>query len=193
MGRNLFDGLGLPAILVCIVTASFPAIVSAEQPGTDFHKGLWDVAVTGSFIPCYREPHDNVVTTAISLDYYVRNNLALSVSTAGYYFDQPTGEDTGGADLGIGGRWHFANFDRLTLYGDCRGAGFYADHNVPPTATHFNFTLRIGPGATFRIAENVHVMAGARYFHLSNADIRGVERNPGLDGIEYYGGAIFTW
>ena len=46
---------------------------------------------------------------------------------------------------------------------------------------------------TFRILPEWQVTAGARYFHVSNAQQHGKEKNPGYNGIEYYVGIMWTW
>ena len=55
----------------------------------------------------------------------------------------------------------------------------------------FNFRLLGGGGATFRVAENARLMAGMRYFHVSDAGIEG--GGGGFDGLQFYAGSMFPF
>lgn len=96
-----------------------------------------------------------------------------------------------GLDLTL--RYHFFQLDRFTLFGDLSGGIAQANRIVPPGGTYFNFTAQLGIGATWRIAERVDLVAGFNYFHLSNAAIRGINRNPDLNAAQPYLGVMFRF
>jgi len=64
---------------------------------------------------------------------------------------------------------------------------------VPTFGTTYNFTARVGPGVSYRISDDVFLLGGARYFHLSNGNQHGRIKNPSYDGIEWYVGLMFTF
>jgi hypothetical protein len=64
---------------------------------------------------------------------------------------------------------------------------------VPAGGTYFNFTLQSGVGATFQLTNNLHLVGGVHFFHLSNAAIRGINHNPDLNALEGYAGLIYCF
>ena len=47
--------------------------------------------------------------------------------------------------------------------------------------------------ASERILAVLHLIGGARFFHLSNANLHGRENNPSQDGIQYFVGLLWTF
>jgi hypothetical protein len=83
--------------------------------------------------------------------------------------------------------------DRFSLYAEGSTGLVELDTDFPHYGTRFNFVERVGLGATYELVDNLHLIGGARWFHLSNADLDGAERNPAFDALEYYAGLIFTF
>ena len=50
---------------------------------------------------------------------------------------------------------------------------------------------RAGIGLTYKLDESTYLFGGARYFHLSNARLEGIEHNPQMNGVEFYVGLMF--
>jgi hypothetical protein len=48
-------------------------------------------------------------------------------------------------------------------------------------------------GASLRLKDNLFLLGGARYFHLSNGDIHGRDQNPSFDGVQYWLGMMVTF
>src|SRR5262249_38335434 len=103
------------------------------------------------------------------------------------------GEDAIGLNLSFLLRYHFVKLDRFTVYVDL-GAGLLGTTQRVPQATvdeprggaKFNFTPQPGGGFTYCVRPNVHLMAGVRWFHISDARI--TPNNPGRDSAELYVG-----
>ena len=68
-----------------------------------------------------------------------------------------------------------------------------ANHRVPPTGTDFNFTIQTGLGATVNLWDNVELLSGIRYLHLSNAHQEGPNRNPSINAAAVYVGLMFKF
>src|SRR5207249_779190 len=150
-----------------------------------FSKGTWDLEIDGSYIQPIRFSEDRFYDLNVGLGYYLANDFALNLQLFGSYVDQPGEEGKLGAVIGLF-RWHALHFDRFSLYLDGGGGVSLADPEVPEFGTHFNYIGEIGPGASWRLDDNLYLLAGARYFHLSNGDLHGRVQNPSFDGINFY-------
>ena len=62
---------------------------------------------------------------------------------------------------------------------------------VAPQATHFPVPL--GLGATWQLNESTHFIIAGRFFHISNAAMKGVDENPGFNGAGGYAGLLFKF
>lgn len=126
------------------------------------------------------------------VSYFVVNDLSINFELNGLGVLQ-AGDDAAGVNLGFLVRFHFVNRRTWSLYGEL-GAGILgttADVPGPSAAeprggTQFSFTPQIGGGVTVQVRPDVHLMAGARWFHISNANTWA--DNPGRDSILFYAG-----
>ena len=80
-----------------------------------------------------------------------------------------------------------------TLPADAAGSATFAEDEVPDYGTHFNWTGKLGGGATWQLDDHLFLIGGVRYFHLSNSQIHGRDQNPSFDGIQYWAGVMWTW
>ena len=164
----------------------------SDPPRQPFDKNTWSLDLAGSYITHIRWSEDYLTTGSVRLNYYIWKNVALNLGVSGYLIDQPNEDATAGS-FDIGGRIHLLKFDGITIYFDGGGSRIFSDTAVPEGGTTYNWIGRVGGGATWHLFDNVHLMAGARYFHLSNGDVHGRINNPSYDGIESYVGLIFTF
>ena len=67
----------------------------------------------------------------------------------------------------------------------------YANEKVPGNGTEFNFTPQAGLGVTYDIGNEVRLIGGVKWHHISNADLD--EDNPGRDSIMAYAGVSFPF
>jgi hypothetical protein len=169
--------------------ADVPATSPAKQP---FDKDSWSLDLAGSYITHIRFSEDYFTTGSARFNYYVFKNFAFTFGLSGYLIDQPNEDATAGS-FDIGGRLHLLRFDGITIYFDGGGSRIFSDTAVPEGGTTYNYIGRIGGGATIHLKDNIHLMLGTRYFHLSNGDVHGRINNPSYDGIESYAGLIFTF
>jgi hypothetical protein len=182
----------LPVIaLTSIARADAPAS-STSEPGL-FSKGIWALELSGGYAAeFYPYDHEKITTGLLGVHYYFVENISVGLQLPGYGFQQ-IGPDAHAFGLNLAFRDHFLHAGPSTLFVDLAGGISQADHTVPPTGTYFNFTLQGGLGATYRIAEHVDLMLGVHLFHLSNAAIRGINRNPDLNAAQGYAGVLFTF
>jgi hypothetical protein len=186
--------LSLPGLCGAEPTSQGTTLPSASQPFTFFPAGTWDVEAAGGYAAeFYPNDHIKLTTGSLGVGYYLKDNFAISLQVPGYWFEQPEASDATAGGLNLSLRYHFYQVGRFSFYGDIIGGISQATRSVPPDGTHFNFTLQLGPGVTFRIADHLHLMGGVRPFHLSNAAIEGINHNPDLNAVEGYAGVMFTF
>lgn len=180
------------AILFCALL--IPAAARADEPhaGDPFDRGSWNLHLYGSYADTFRLGNEQTATLSGGVGYYLVDQFSINVEAVGYRFE------TRGSHIPAGGlngmfRWHFFTRERFSLYLDGGGGLLYADDQIPRFGTHFNYAARVGGGATVRLHEDLHLMTGVRYFHLSNGDIHGRPRNPSIDAVETYLGVMWTF
>lgn len=168
-------------------------MLRAEE-ASPFAKGTTALSLSGSYVTPIRFSDDTFYEMNVSAGKYFWNNSALNVELLGAYVDQPDIEDRallGG--IGLVGRWHFLVVEKFSIFFDGGGDVTYSDHEVPPGGTNFNFIGKFGFGATIELRDRFHLIGGCRYFHLSNGQIRGKDDNPSYDGVQIWGGVMWTW
>lgn len=164
----------------------------APPPAKPFAAGTKTLQFEGSYIAPIRYSDDDLATGSIGVGYYLFDNHSVTLLAQGFHVNQEPGESACGGDLFVLGRSHLFTRDRFSLFID--GGGYsWANNAVPLGGTTYNFMARIGGGVAYRIEDNCYLTAGARYFHLSNGQQHGRERNPAYDGVEYYVGMLFTF
>lgn len=75
-----------------------------------------------------------------------------------------------------------------SLFLDIGGGIQQASDEFPP-GSHFNFRSRLGFGGTIEVAEDVSLIGGASFVHISNSNIG--DENPGMSGTLVYVGVLF--
>lgn len=169
-----------------------PAAAAAQtRPATLFPRGAFDLQLTAAAAKDLTRGNSFLETGTVGLGYYFVDNVSLSAEISGYGVQQEGGAYAGSANLML--RQHFLTRGPMTLFADVGSGLFESNRNVPAGGTHFNFIFRTGLGATWRIADNTDLVLGVHYFHLSNARIKGYDRNPSINGVEGYMGVMWTF
>lgn len=74
------------------------------------------------------------------------------------------------------------------------GAGvIWLSEPFPRTGTRWNFTPQAGVGFTYRLAQSTHLISGGRWYHISNANSNGPDRNPAYNGLMFYAGLLYEF
>ncbi|MFO0872828.1 MAG: acyloxyacyl hydrolase [Phycisphaerales bacterium] len=121
----------------------------------------------------------------IGLSWFFVDNVSLDLELMGLGIDQDRG-DTGAINGSLLFRWHFLVHESWTMYFEGGCGLLYAGNNVPPDGTQFNFTPQVGFGFTYDLGNDVRLMTGTRWFHMSNARLSA--SNPGVDTMLFYAG-----
>jgi hypothetical protein len=165
---------------------------------SNFQKGDWTLHLWPSYVNGDAGFHGDeieAVTSNVGVGYYLADDWGVYADLAGYAFEQRGLFDTDAEGFGLSLllRWHLLNRDRFSLFIDGGGGLVFFDEEFPSQGTHSNFTARVGLGASFELADDLHLIGGARYFHLSNAARKGMDENPSLDAAELYLGVLIEF
>jgi hypothetical protein len=184
------EAMPLPKLLpLILLIASSPLLA---QDAGDFAKGTRTFEFTGGYNIPIKNHQERYILGTPALGCYLWDNFSINLGLDGMYIYEP-GSDAIGGGANILLRWHFLHLDRLSLYGDVGGGLVELDRDAPPSGTRFDFTGRAGFGATFRLKQDLYLLGGVRYFHMSNGMIWGIDRNPSFDGTQFYLGLMFSF
>jgi hypothetical protein len=183
--------LALATVLALIPSAAVAAPLVGES-GSAFPRGTGAFDVNAAYNQPIRFSDDHVYGGNVAGYYYFGDEVAVGAELEGYFVDQAR-DDTalGGASVVI--RWHFLAAERFSLFADGAFGVSYAEASVPEGGTHYNYTPKGGGGATFELRDDLHLIGGVRFFHLSNANLHGRERNPSQDGTQFFVGLLWTF
>ena len=161
-----------------------------DRPLTDFAKGAWTSQYYGGYMN-ELGPHDQEFGFgAAGASYYFVDNMSLGVEIAGSFVSQPGPEAIGGGPQLVF-RHHLLNTRETSFFLDVTAGVFASTEEVPQDGTEFNFVEQFGAGVARRMSDTTHLLAGVRYYHLSNAGIEGGDRNPSNNGLCLYLGLMF--
>lgn len=180
-----------------LLRAGAGAVASVDAGGSPFDKGTWTMSLAGSYTTPIRFSEDELASVSVGVGYYFLDNNQINLELEGYFTDDREYLDGGDNEVYIGGiallgRWHFIARETWSLFLDGGGSVTLASEAFPAEGTHFNLIGRVGLGASLRLSERTHLMGGARYWHLSNGQIRKSDDNPSYDGIQFWAGLMWT-
>jgi hypothetical protein len=179
-------------VLALGLVAMLTGIAAAEAPGY-FCRGTWTATGYGTYVKSFTGQEAKMGSGAFGIGYYFFDNLSLSAEVSGYY-DVQAGPISRIASGDLLLRNHLLRSGRFSLFLDGVAGISYADRRTPyPLGTHYNYIVEPGIGATFQIHENLHLIGGMRYFHLSNAHLEGPIRNPSINGTQAYVGLMYKF
>lgn len=185
---------------VVVLMVAWCAVARAEAvlrldvvPKVPFPKGMWTLEIEGSYTAPIRFSTDEFATGTVGVGYYLFDNFSVTALGHGFHVNQEAQNDTDGGGASLLLRWHLLNLDRFSFYLDGGGGLVWTQDPVPTGGTTYNYTARAGGGISWRLKEDVYLLGGARYFHLSNGNQHGRENNPSFDGVEYYIGLMFAF
>ena len=153
-----------------------------------FAAGSWTFQAYGSGTVGDND-HGNIYTAHVGGGYYLYDDFSVNLELLGGWVDSRTDDDgyVGGLDLLL--RWHFlkGENDAWTIYSD-GGAGIQMASTDFPSDSPHNFRPQFGLGGTLRLNDEVRLMGGARYLHISNAGT--TNGNDGGDWAQLYLGVM---
>jgi lipid A 3-O-deacylase PagL len=150
----------------------------------------------------YKPPYTNVFQNDIGVLYRVRKWMSLGVAlNFSHFTDQVNNTWTIG--MMTSARWYLYRSKPINLffqYGagvsysfekfPLTGTGWEAD--TARTGTQFNFLSKYGIGIEVHLRKKLALETGFRHFHLSNGNIKGVQRNPSHDSNMFFVGIVYN-
>ena len=130
-----------------------------------------------------------LVMGGVGVEWYPVDGFALGVRVDGVGIELDDTPTTGGGGGALVLRWHIYRAEEWSLYLDGGCGLVYFAEEVPSGASRLDFSPQVGGGITCSIASDVRLMAGLRWYHLSNAQTNST--NPGVDMLEAYVGVTF--
>lgn len=177
-------------LTLCPEREASPAGLEPAATNEPFKAGSWNLNLyAGQWREAFGGDNEKLTFGTVDVEYFLRDDLSLNGEFVGYSVDQRE-PDAAAFGFNLIGRYYFWKpVDAFAIYFEGGAGIFEGDHRVPtPDGTHHNFTLHVGFGARYQLAQNLALIGGFRYFHLSNASIEGKARNPSIDGFGGYGG-----
>ena len=130
----------------------------------------------------YNPSHEELYGLVQGVTYGLRDGLMITAHQRLYYVSQRLNDTR---VLGLTGGL------RARIYRRGRASGFVqfdlgisdAAVAVPPRGTRFNYLALGGGGIFVRLGERVNAIASLDVMHISNAGLKGPDRNPDIEAI----------
>lgn len=174
-------------MFACLAVAGAPARGAVD---VFFPQGAFTLQASAAYAKGLEARQESIPSASFGFNYFVWDNFSLGAEIQGLRAIQD-GDDAWAGEIGFMLHHHLIRFGGCSIFADFNFGPVWSTEQVPADGTQFNFITRIGAGATARLTDDMHLMFGVRYFHLSNARIEGVERNPNINGIEGYVGLMW--
>ena len=164
---------------------------SVIRKSDDFLKGTW------KFYPCISaigsdHGKGEMYALHIGFGYFFQDKLSVNIDILGTHIRSGI-DDNGvaaGMDILLRKHFHQSHDDLWSIYFDT-GGGLQQQSTNFSGSRHFNFRLMTGVGGTLKIFNNIRIISGVRYLHISDAGIRG--GGGGFDGVMFYSGGSFPF
>ena len=170
------------------------SIARADEgvPASSFPRGTFSLSLEADYAHSFDLSRARIESGTVGVGYYLFDNIALDAEVAGFAVQQAGPESTI-SEMDFRIRHHLINSGKFSFFLDFGAGVSYANTRTPATGTQFNYVLQPGLGATWELRDHVYLMAGARYWHLSNARLEGPLRNPSINANEGYVGVLVTF
>jgi Lipid A 3-O-deacylase (PagL) len=192
-GHATVDGIQKPA---ADDPDGFRVIWDREPADSPFSQGSWVAMTYGSAIRGFSPDNVHMYGAHASIGYYVMDNVSMNFEATSYYGTHLASPGVANEGVFYGGsvesilRCDLIHYGKWSAYVE-GGIGFSElSKSVPTGGTNYNFVLTAGFGLSKSLGESCSLMAGCRWFHLSNGAFF-TSKNPGFDSLMVYSGFLF--
>lgn len=150
-----------------------------------FAKGRWHaefVAQAALEAWNYNTSHEEIYGLVQGVTYGLRDGLVLTARQRLYYLSQRL-NDSRVLGLTAGLRARVYRQQRISSFVQFDFGVSDAAVAIPPRGTRFNYLALGGGGVIVRLKPRVHLIATLELMHLSNANLKGPDRNPDIEAI----------
>lgn len=159
---------------------------------TLFPKGSTALTLGGGAAIPSTNAYTKEANVFVAFDYFFADNLSIGPSLQARYI-KTEGHDAIGGDFTPFFRWHFLTSGKFTFFVDVGGGIGYYDKPIPEGATRFNFNGQFGPGFTYKLEEDLHLIGGFRFLHYSNGNVQGPDRHDSVNEYLFHLGVMWTF
>ena len=174
------------------VLAAFGSVALAADDNPYFSKDSWTFDTYGAYAHSFTGERAKIGSGTVGVGYYILDNFAINLEMSGYFNSQRV-QDARIAAGDVLIRHHVYNSGRFSFFLEGVAGISIADHRTPFYGTYYNYILEPGVGASFRLWDDVNLVGGVRYFHLSNAHLEGPDHNPGINAAQGYVGLMYKF
>jgi hypothetical protein len=179
--------LALAAFCVLWLGVTVGAQEAAPRPASAdaFATRGWHLELTGHGALetwNYNGSHEELYGLTAGLTYGLGRGIVLIARSPLHYVSQ-RGVDgfLFGATFGVRGRVY--RRERVSIFLEFEVGISESDTDVPPRGTRFNYLALGSAGATIRVRDGVHLIAGLKWIHVSNNGLAGRDRNPDIEAV----------
>lgn len=159
-----------------------PSAGMFEEVPLGFAKeGTWRWTMQFGFGMELEDTINRFAVGGFGFTYFPIDDFSLNVEFDGIYFDQDRVENAGGFNFNLLLRWHYRTEENWSAFFELAGGIVISDNAVPAGGAGFNFTPQVGAGLSLDVGNDVRLLTGVRWHHLSNG--RTFDDNPGMDSI----------
>ena len=176
----------------CVLALLLPSLASAGER-TSLPAGTFTLDAYAAYADDLEASDYHMPAVAVGANWYAFDDVSFGLELGGVGFYGGAGDDATAVNLSGVFRVHFIDTPKYTVYFDALFGPTYASAEVPGGGTNSNFLSRFGIGGTLPIRQNLDLMGGVRFFHLSNANIHGEDQNPAINGVQYYVGVMWRF
>ena len=153
-------------------------------------KGTTRWNIHGAGAVDFDDGDNTIALFGLGLSHFIADDLSLDLELNVLFINQLI-ENTEGFNANVLFRWHFIHERRWTMFLDAGAGVLLSVNDVPAHGSSFNFTPQVGAGVTVDLGGDVRLIAGARWLHISNANL--YDENPGRDSVMGYAGISFPF
>jgi lipid A 3-O-deacylase len=168
-----------------------PDAIVVPEGAPAFGPGTWTVQSYGS--ATLGNDEGRLFLSHVGGGYFIVDGLSLNLEGVFGTVDSERDGDLYAVGFDLLIHWHFFKTETWSIYADGGAGMLWTQDRFPTAGTHQNFTPQVGMGVTFRLADQINLMAGTRWHHISNARRKGPDRNPGFDGVLVYAGLMIAF
>lgn len=149
----------------------------------------------------YKWPYTLAVQNDMGVMYDVRKWMSVGVGWTTFHFKDRI-NNTWSFGIRPFARWYTYRTKRLSVYFEYGAGVCYSLERFPlsgteweadtgRTGTKFNLNSKYGIGAMLRCNQHFSLQFSLRHFHLSNGNIKGIQRNPSHDSNGIFFAAFY--
>jgi hypothetical protein len=183
----MLDTIAVFTAIVILLSAGSARAQNTNPPASDdaFAADRWHVEFavhTALEAWNYNVSHEELYGLFQGVTYGLRDGLLLTVRQRLYYVSQRA-NDTRVLGLTSGLRARVHRIGRTSLFLQFELGVSDAAIAAPPRGTRFNYLASGGGGVLVQLNSRLHLVTSLDVLHISNASLKGPDRNPDIEAI----------